>query len=90
MEISADQLVAGTSASNPLTKNSKQVEFTYNGLKLRVSVTILADDAPVVGDSSSADSSASEGGCGSIVASASALVVLLGVAGVMLCKKKQS
>ena len=90
VEISADQLVAGTSASNPLTKNSKQVEFTYNGLKLRVSVTILADDAPVVGDSSSADSSASEGGCGSIVASASALVVLLGVAGVMLCKKKQS
>jgi hypothetical protein len=94
VEIDASQLTPGTSAINPLTKNSKQVEFTYNGLKLRVSVTMVTEDAPVVGgDSSSEETSDSEGktsGCGSVMASATAIVALLGAACVMVCKKKEN
>ena len=90
-EIDASELVAATSATNPLTKNSKQVEFTYNGLKLRVSVTMLTDSTG--GNTSSVDSGASEGkdsGCGSVVASASAALVLLVAAGTILLKKKEN
>ena len=107
VEITADELVAGASATNPLTKNSKQVEFTYNGLKLRVSVTMV-EDKPIVPpvedeDSSSEETqdssvesnvessaSASESGCGSAMAASSAMFALLGVACVMVCKKKEN
>lgn len=103
VEITAEELVAGASATNPLTKNSKQVEFTYNGLKLRVSVTMLEDKPvlpPVEDDSSSSEeqssesvessAAASESGCGSVMAASSAMLTVLGVACVMLLKKKQS
>lgn len=89
-EIDASELVASASAVNPLTKNSKQVEFTYNGLKLRVSVTMVEDST---NDSSSGvDSNSSEGksgGCGSIVAGTSVAIVLL-AAGALLLKKKEN
>ena len=106
VEITADELVAGTSATTPLTKNSKQVDFTYNGLKLRVSVTMV-EDKPVVPPVDEEDSSSdatqessnesvqssaveSESGCGSALAASSAMLALLGVACAIMYKRKEN
>ena len=87
-EIDVSKLTAGASAINPLTKNSKQVEFTYNGLKLRVAVSVTAAEVQQP-DNSASDSSVENKGCGSALTSV-AFVTILAAAGLVILKKKEN
>ena len=96
-EISANELKLLT--TNALSKYSKQIELTYNGLKLRIAINVTetevekpdnSTDSSTSEDSvsSSAEEEEKKSGCGSVVAGMSLLSVLL-TAGVMLVKKKE-
>ena len=97
-EISASEITLVT--TNALTKYSKQVELTYKGLKLRVAINVKeaaveTPDEPT--DSSTSEDSVSDStdggnkksGCGSAIASVSAISIVL-AAGVVLSKKKEN
>ena len=95
-EISANELTLIT--TNALTKYSKQVELTYNGLKLRITINVKeaagenpggATDSSTSEDSDSADDDKKKSGCGSVIASVSAISIVL-AAGVVLSKKKEN